>query len=599
MAAQTADAPVTTLLVRSNTGLSLEQGPPVLATAAEFPQVPSGVRTTRYSNDGSLLAWATSQTVTVVEVATWKTIQTVDHPNVMKVFFSPKNTQLVTFSRYQTDKNHVGTDNAKVWKVGSGEMLLSFVQKGDTWVPQYSDDETIFGRLATNELQLLDPSDLKGGIKRKIYLEGINKYSISPGAAIRIAAFVPGIKGQPAFVRIYNVPNLEQPFAQKSFYKAETVDFEWNCLGTALLVHTHVAVDASNKSYYGENNLYYMSATSDVQCNVQLTKEGPIYETKWSPTADEFVVVHGFMPAKATLFGPQCKPLFDFGTGKRNTVLFSPHGHIICLAGFGNLRGEMEFWDRKKLKKVSVVQAPDSTIYSWAPDSEHLMTATTSPRIRVDNGLKVWHYRGDLLSKKDYSELLNVEWRPAPPGLYPLKPTIPVQESARTTVVEEAKKATAYRPPGARGQTVSFNKYEDEDHAKPKKLDVAAPKPVQQLPPGVTEASMSKAALKNKKKREAKAKKAEEGDNGNDVETEAPKQTQAATTPAPAETPAGEEDIAKKIRAVNKKLRQIAELKDKQKEGKTLEANQLDKLKAEADLLKELAALELQQKNSA
>jgi hypothetical protein len=37
----------------------------------------------------------------------------------------------------------------------------------------------------------------------------------------------------------------------------------WNSTGTHLLVHTHVAVDASNKSYYGENHLYYMSVKGD------------------------------------------------------------------------------------------------------------------------------------------------------------------------------------------------------------------------------------------------------------------------------------------------------------------------------------------------
>ncbi|CAI7775594.1 unnamed protein product [Closterium sp. NIES-53] len=31
------------------------------------------------------------------------------------------------------------------------------------------------------------------------------------------------------------------------------------------------------------------------------------------------------MPAKATLFDNRCKPLFDFGSGPRNLVRWSPH----------------------------------------------------------------------------------------------------------------------------------------------------------------------------------------------------------------------------------------------------------------------------------
>lgn len=70
-------------------------------------------------------------------------------------------------------------------------------------------------------------------------------------------------------------------------------------------------------------------------------KEGPIYATEWSPDGKEFVAVYGFMPAKAMLFGENCKPLMNFGTGPRNSVKFNPQGGVICLAGFGNLRGEM------------------------------------------------------------------------------------------------------------------------------------------------------------------------------------------------------------------------------------------------------------------
>ncbi|CAI7786762.1 unnamed protein product, partial [Closterium sp. NIES-54] len=47
------------------------------------------------------------------------------------------------------------------------------------------------------------------------------------------------------------------------------------------------------------------------------------------------------MPAKATLFDNRCKPLFDFGSGPRNLVRWSPHSRFICLAGFGNLPGDV------------------------------------------------------------------------------------------------------------------------------------------------------------------------------------------------------------------------------------------------------------------
>lgn len=49
----------------------------------------------------------------------------------------------------------------------------------------------------------------------------------------------------------------------------------------------------------------------------------------------------------------------------------------------------------------------------------------------------------------------------------------------------------------------------------------------------------------------------------------------------------------KKLRNLKKKLRQIEDLKEQQRSGKTLEKNQLDKMAAEASLIKEIQELEL------
>ena len=61
--------------------------------------------------------------------------------------------------------------------------------------------------------------------------------------------------------------------------------------------------------------------------------------------------------------------------------------------------------------------------------------------------------------------------------------------------------------------------------------------------------------------------------------------------PAPAPAPAAG-DPAKRGRALQKKLRQIEGLKEKQAAGQTLEANQIAKIEGEAALRAELAALQ-------
>ena len=61
--------------------------------------------------------------------------------------------------------------------------------------------------------------------------------------------------------------------------------------------------------------------------------------------------------------------------------------------------------------------------------------------------------------------------------------------------------------------------------------------------------------------------------------------------PEPAPAPAAG-DPAKRGRALQKKLRQIDGLKEKQAAGETLEANQIAKIEGEAALRAELAALQ-------
>lgn len=92
------------------------------------------------------------------------------------------------------------------------------------------------------------------------------------------------------------------------------------------------------------------------------------------------------MPAKATLFNLKCEPIFEFGTGPRNSIHYNPFGNILLLGGFGNLRGQVELWDMNVHKLIARMDAPDTTLLSWSPDGEHFMTATTAPRLRMCNG---------------------------------------------------------------------------------------------------------------------------------------------------------------------------------------------------------------------
>lgn len=265
-------------------------------------------------------------------------------------------------------------------------------------------------------------------------------------------------------------------------------------------------------------------------------------------------MVYGYMPAKTTIFNAKAVATHDFSLSPRNTILFSPHGRFVLVAGFGNLAGQMDIYDLEKdYNKVCTIEASNASVCEWSPDGKHILTATTSPRLRVDNGVRLWHVGGGIMYNEDMSELYHVCWRPQSPMKHPLEnPLHPIPTPHASAidylgrVKTPSKPAGAYRPPGARGTTTPLHfKREDEGGAafvnngisstsggingfgKPRRREVPGAETVElNLPPGASaeggvslagtgegkdEANLSKAALKNKKKREAKkAKEAEQ-----------------------------------------------------------------------------------------
>lgn len=243
----------------------------------------------------------------------------------------------------------------------------------------------------------------------------------------------------------------------------------------------------------------------------------------------------------------------------------------------------MEFWARDTLKRISVIQARDTTYHEWCPDGRHMMSAILSPRLRVDNGFRVFHYNGHVTCQGAFKELYQVTWRP---GRYPARPVSPVlgqrpepvvvvtgseaaavasssspqgSAAAAATVTPIAKKG-AYVPPHLRNQAAAVS-------TGPRKLHELLGEHVDQAGTAAADddkdgEGLSKTALKNKKKREAKRSAGEE---------EPLSSSSSAGLKAPVATgPNEESDLDKKIRNLSKKIKQIELLKEQQSQGKPL-----------------------------
>ena len=85
------------------------------------------------------------------------------------------------------------------------------------------------------------------------------------------------------------------------------------------------------------------------------------------------------------------EPVFEFGVAHRNSVFWSPHGRFLCLGGFGNMSGGMDFWDRNKLRmigstKVRVV----FVVVVVCACLVQVCIAASSPFLRIDAKCLFW-----------------------------------------------------------------------------------------------------------------------------------------------------------------------------------------------------------------
>lgn len=171
----------------------------------------------------------------------------------------------------------------------------------------------------------------------------------------------------------------------------------------------------------------------------------------------------------------------------------------------------------------------------WSPDGRRLLTATTAPRLNVDNGFKIWRYNGDLLHHAardgEGQKLYEAKWKPAAEGTYTDRPISPgsIRKEGEerggvggVSGVAVTKKPAPYRPPHATSGSGNFSlaKAAPEDtgpgkYRAPGAVTASKTSDTSKVsgPPGASfvDPQVSKNAAKNAKKRAAaKAKKTAE-----------------------------------------------------------------------------------------
>ncbi|KAJ3111265.1 hypothetical protein HK100_002747 [Physocladia obscura] len=621
---------LTQFTIQTDKGVSVVSSPHARQSILELNTLGSSNRTFAYSPDGGLLAVVLETNVTIYNArdleAAGNIVNTIDLKGVIEVEFSPLGTYLATWSRFVKAADEKDqARNLSLFRVTDGKLLGGFVQKTQgNWKLQWVHDETFFARL-TSEIYFHRPTaELEHGnkfpIAGRISGDSLTSFSISPNKSGKVfaAVFSKEKNGAPGSVKLYDLgtaisENGASCVSTRSLFNADSVDFLWNSDGSSVLIHTHTDVDKSNQSYYGKSTLHQLTTTAPHYSTQIVDLTNPIHSISWSPNSKEYIVIHGAMPSKCTLFivnsAHATQPstaIYEFPPAARNSVTYSPHGRLILTAGFGNLAGDLTVWDRADFKQLCTVRATNASVAVWSPDGRHILTATIYKRLKVDNGVRIFHHSGVLVATMDARELYSVSWRDDDCGKWPMKRALS-QKPEGIQDAEAIKKATVqptagkYIPPHLRGKVggaaVSSIAKVREEQLRPQgpigvigTASTASAKASTPVGAQTTE-EKSKIALKNAKKREHKK---ADGGTGS-LNGAAPQQTSPAIPVfIPIEGDSKVLEIEKKVKGVQKKLKQIADLRKKQIDGEILELTQIQKIAGEEALLKELENLNLQ-----
>lgn len=610
---------------RQPKSVELIQAEPIFKNLPNFqiPNLNQDTRCAKYISNGKAFVYTLPTGIQIIDTISGNLLFKIEIPDIFEINISPNGNFITTWSKITKDPNDssIYLKNVNIINIdllnNSFKILHSFLNKTQNgWIPQFTADESIvafyknpyslnFFKINSNSFDFNKPLytlDLKEFGK-------IEDFQLSPGKNPAVAVFIPALKGNPAYIKIFSLPNIKNPVSQKQFFKGESCTFKWNSLGTSLLALVSTDVDSTNKSYYGETQLYLLDISGLFDQKIHLPNEGPIHEITWSPTSREFAVIYGYMPAITTFFDSRGNSIHSLPKASRNTILYSPHAKYILVAGFGNLPGDIDILDRQnKFSKVVSFQASNTSVCKWSPDGRFILTATTSPRLRVDNSVKIWYFNGTLVYFKAFNELNSVDWRFQPLSDFPPisvsksdKLDCQPDQSAIDYLNKQPKKNSnggkvgAYRPPHARlnpSQSTGRSLADlQEQRLGGSRSIVPGNNPISNnsipgfAPKATNNSSESKSAQKNRRKRANKK---------NENESTPPPQTVTNNNNNNSESLVigGVFSIEeKKIRNLLKKLRAIEALKLKQANMEHLEDTQILKIKTEDAVRKELESL--------
>merc|ERR1712228_822350 len=214
-------------------------------------------------------------------------------------------------------------------------------------------------------------------------------------------------------------------------------------------------VDTSGKSYYGNQTVYLLSSRSAQNVKIPIAEKGKLQDVKWHPMGKEFVMIDDH-PQKISIFDFRGNLVANLGNYARNLIRFSRDGKFLWCGGFGNLTGEMTFYDYEKIKGdktqcLGYGHDDACRYFEWSPDSSSLVTARLYPYMTVDNGFRIYKYNGHKLYEEKFDRLYQIAYRPNLRGVYPPRSASPSATKKSRALPKKGDKK-GYVPPHLRNK---------------------------------------------------------------------------------------------------------------------------------------------------
>ena len=203
---------------------------------------------------------------------------------------------------------------------------------------------------------------------------------------------------------IYDYQDISKPLKVLNTSYTDRVKIKVSLEQKYVLINA-INDNPSNKSYYGQSNLYFLEVLTSRFIKINLP-EGPIHDFSFTPNGEYFLICAGNLPSAVKYYKKNALYIKDIAKGNFNTIKISPDSRMVALCGFGSLKGDIEFYSLKEGELIGRSNFFCCVNFEWSQDSKYILGSVLSTRVKVDNEFRIMKYNGEeIVVDKNVGEI--------------------------------------------------------------------------------------------------------------------------------------------------------------------------------------------------